>query len=376
MPPLPITAVFDELPDPRRETENKLHRLTDILTIATCAVICGAESWDAIAAYGATKEPFFRRFLPLPNGVPSADTFARVFAKLDPAAFSRAFGRWMAAACQGTGLVPIAVDGKAARRAKQNTATGCLTVVSAWATENRLTLGQVAVPDGSNEIGVIPELLRALDLAGAIVTIDAAGCQVENARIIREQGGHYLLAVKGNQPSLHDAVAAVFAGACERDFAGVAQDGDAVAEDGHGRHEERYVTVITDPEGLPGEWPDVAAVVQVNREREEAESNTSTAHFYITSCAGTAAAIASWVRGHWGIENGLHWLLDVVFGEDESRVREGHAGANLALLRRVAVSLLQRAPGQHTTPTKRLKAGWDDAYLLQVLQGITADIVR
>jgi len=373
---LPITAVFDELPDPRRETENKLHRLTDILTIATCAVICGADSWDAIAEYGDTREAFFRRFLPLPNGIPSADTFSRVLAKLGPAAFSRAFGRWMAAACEGTGLVPIAIDGKSARQAERNTATGCLTLVSAWATENRLTLGQVAVPDGSNEIGVIPELLRTLDLSGAIVTIDAAGCQVANARIIREQGGHYLLAVKGNQPSLRGAVEAVFADACERDFAGVATDGQSAVEDGHGRHEERYVTVIADPQGLPEDWPDVAAVVQVNREREVGGKNTSTTHFYITSYAGTAAEIAGWVRGHWGIENGLHWVLDVVFREDDSRVREGNAGANLAMLRRVAVSLLRRAPGKRTTPTKRLKAGWDDDYLLLVLQGITADVVR
>jgi predicted transposase YbfD/YdcC len=373
---LPLTAVFDELPDPRRETENKLHRLTDVLTVATCAVICGADTWDAIAEYGLTKEDFFRRFLPLPNGIPSADTFSRVFAKLDPGAFSRAFGKWMAAACEGTGLVAIAIDGKSARAARRNTATGCLTVVSAWATENRLTLGQVTVPDGSNEIGVIPELLRALDLSEALVTIDAAGCQVENARIIRGQGGHYLLAVKDNQPSLHDAVRAVFDGACEREFAGVAVDGHADAGDGHGRHEERYVTVITDPEGLPEQWPDVAAVVQVNREREADGKSTSTTHFYITSYAGTAAEVAGWVRGHWGIENGLHWVLDVVFGEDGSRVREGHAGANLAMLRRVAVSLLRRATGRQTTPTKRLKAGWDDDYMLQVLQGITVDIVR
>jgi predicted transposase YbfD/YdcC len=374
--PLPITTVFDELPDPRRETANKLHRLTDLLTIATCAVICGADSWDAIAEYGDTKEAFFRRFLPLPHGIPSADTFARVFAKLAPDAFSQAFGRWMAAACEGTGLVPIAIDGKAARHAKQHTAAGCLTVVSAWATANRLTLGQAAVPEGSHEIAVIPELLRALDLAGAIVTIDAAGCQVENARIIREQGGHYLLAVKGNQPALREAVEAVFADACARDFVGVPTDGQATVEDGHGRHEERYVTVLPDPAGLPEAWPDVAAVVQVNRERAVAGKNTSTTHFYLTSYAGTAAEIAAWIRGHWGIENGLHWVLDVVFREDDSRVRQGNAGANLAMLRRVAVSLLKRAPGKRTTPTKRLKAGWDDDYLLQVLQGITADIVR
>jgi predicted transposase YbfD/YdcC len=326
MPALPITAVFDELPDPRRETDNKLHRLTDILAIATCVVICGADSWDAIADYGRTKEAFFRRFLPLPNGIPSADTFARVFAKLDPAAFSQAFGRWMAAACEGTGLVPIAIDGKAARRAKRHTATGCLTVVSAWATENWLTLGQVAVPDGSNEIGVIPELLRALDLAGALVTIDAAGCQVENARIIRQQGGHYLLAVKGNQPALHGAVEAVFPRACEGDFAGVAEDGAAAVEDRHGRHEERYVTVVIDPAGLPGEWPDVAAVVQVNRERQAGGQNASTSHYYLTSYPGTAAEIAGCVRGHWGIENGLHWLLDIVFREDRQPGTGGPRG--------------------------------------------------
>src|SRR3954447_24750823 len=164
MPPLPITAVFADLPDPRRETANKLHRLADILVIATCAVIGGAESWEAIAAYGRTKADFFGRFLPLDNGIPSPDTFERVFAKLDPGAFAQAFGRWMAAACQASGLIPIAIDGKSARGAKRNTATGCLHVVTAWAAENRLVLGTSAVADGSNEIAAIPELLRTLDL--------------------------------------------------------------------------------------------------------------------------------------------------------------------------------------------------------------------
>jgi predicted transposase YbfD/YdcC len=374
--PLPITAVFDDLPDPRRDTANKRHHLTDILTIATCAVIGGCETWEAIAEYGRTKASFFGRYLSLPHGIPSPDTFARVFAKLDPAAFAERFGRWMAAACQGTGLIPIAIDGTSARRAKQTTATGCLTVVSAWAGENRLTLGQVAVPDGSNEIGVIPELLGTLELAGAIVTIDAAGCQRQNAAIIRERGGQYLLTVRGNQPALSAAVERVFAAACEADFEGVRFDQHEAVEDGHGRHEERYVTAIYDPEGLPPEWPDVAAVVQVNREREVEGKRTSTTHYYLSSHAGTAAELGRVVRSHWGIESGLHWVLDVVFREDDSRVRAGHTGANLAMLRRVAVSLLRRAPGKGTAPTKRLKAGWDDGYLLQVLQGIPALIVR
>ena len=208
MPPCRSTAVFDDLPDPRRDTRNKLHRLTDILAIATCAVIGGAESWEAIAEYGRTKADFFRRFLPLDNGIPSPDTFERVFAKLDPGAFARAFGRWMAAACEATGLVPIAIDGKSARRAKRDTATVPDTWSAPGPAENRLILGQVAVADGSNEIAAIPELLRVLDLAGAIVTIDAAGCQTENAEIIRGRGGDYLLAVKGNQPTLRAAVEA------------------------------------------------------------------------------------------------------------------------------------------------------------------------
>jgi predicted transposase YbfD/YdcC len=373
---LPLTTVFDGLPDPRRDTENKLHRLTDILAITTCAIIGGAETWEAIAEYGRTKAAFFRRFLTLENGIPSADTFGRVFAKLAPGAFAQAFDRWMRAACEATGLVPVAIDGKSARAAKRNTATGCLTVVTAWAAENRLVLGQVAVPDGSNEIGVIPDLLRTLDLSGAIVTIDAAGCQTENARLIRSQGGHYLLAVKDNQPTLRAAVERVVEAACEADFVGVAMSVGEDVEDAHGRHDERYTTVIHDPAGIPAEWPDAAAVVQVNREREVGGERVTTTHYYLTSYAGTAAELGRWVRGHWGIENGLHWVLDVVFREDRSRIREGNAGANLAMVRRVAVSLLRRAPGKGSGLTKRLKAGWDEDYMLQVLQGITVPVVR
>jgi predicted transposase YbfD/YdcC len=171
--------------------------------------------------------------------------------------------------------------------------------VSAWATENRLVLGQAAVPDGSNEIGVIPDLLRTLDLSGAIVTIDAAGCQTENARLIRGQGGHYLLAVKDNQPTLRAAIERVFETACEADFVGVAVSGGEEVDDAHGRHEERYTTVVHDPAGIPAEWPDVAAVVQVNREREVGGERVTTTHYYLTSYAGSAAELGRWVRGHW-----------------------------------------------------------------------------
>jgi predicted transposase YbfD/YdcC len=302
MPPLPLAAVFDDLPDPRRNTLNKFHRLTDILVIATCAVIAGADSWEALAEYGRTKQDFFCDYLPLTNGIPSPDTFERVFAKLDPVAFSRAFGRWIAAACQATGLIPVAIDGKSARSARRNTATGCLHVVIAWAAENRLVLGTTSVADGSNEIAAIPELLRTLDLAGAIVTIDAAGCQHENARIIRQREGHYLLAVNDNQPSLRAAVEAAFDRACETDFQGFRSDGHEEVEGGHGRHEERYVTIISDPPGLPEGWPEAAAEVQVNREREVGGERTCTSHYYLTSYGGTGAEIAGFIRGHWDIE--------------------------------------------------------------------------
>lgn len=369
--PLAITDVFADLPDPRMD-RNKRHQLTDVLTIALCAVLCGANTWEQIAAYGVAKRDWFARFLSLPNGIPSHDTFYRVFAALDPKAFAERFGRWMAAACQAVGLIPIAIDGKSVRRSQRNTATGCLHLVSAWATENRLTLGQVAVPDGSNEIAVIPELLRTLELAGALVTIDAAGCQVENARLIRDGGGHYVLAVKGNQPALEEAVQAVFDRACEADFAGVRHDSHASVDDGHGRHEERYVAVIYAPAGLPADWPDVAAVVQVARERKAGGKNVSSAHYYLSSYAGTAAEFAGLIRGHWDIENGLHWVLDVAFREDESRTRHGYAGENLSLLRRVAVSLLKRAGEKGSVETRRLRAGWDQDFLLQALQGIPA----
>jgi predicted transposase YbfD/YdcC len=368
---LPIAVVFADVADPRTD-RNKLHALADILVIATCAVISGADSWEAIATYGRSKEAFFRRFLTLENGLPSHDTFYRVFAALDPKAFAAAFGRWMAAACAAAGLVPIAIDGKSVRGTKKPTATGCLHLVSAWAGANRLTLGQVSVPDGSNEIAAVPELLRMLELTGAIVTLDAAGCQTAIAGQIRDQGGDYLLAVKGNQPTLHAAVERVFTAACASDFAGVAWDQHATVEDGHGRHEERYVTVIHDPTGLPADWPDATAVVQVNREREVNGTNGTTTHYYISSYRGTARELGGVTRGHWGIENGLHWVLDVVFGEDASRTQDANAAANLAMVRKVAVALLKRAPGKDTTPTKRLRAGWDDEFLIQLLQGIPA----
>jgi predicted transposase YbfD/YdcC len=364
-----FTRHFAELPDPRVDRTKK-HRLDDILAIALCAVICGADSFEEIERFGEAREEWLRRFLALPNGIPSHDTFNRVLAALDRKAFAACFGKWMGELCEATGLRPIAVDGKAVRSAPGDTFSGCLHLVSAWATENGVALGQEAVADGSHEIAAVPELLRVLDLVGALVTLDAAGCQKATLSQVREQGGDYLVAVKGNQPALHDAVLAALDRAGQAEFAGCDMSGSA--EDGHGRHEERYVTVIRDPEGLPDGWADVRAVVVVGREREVSGRNASTAHFYITSLRATAAELGRLIRGHWGIENGLHWCLDVAFREDANRTRDANAGANLGVIRRVAASLLKQDPGKGSIKAKRLSAALDEKYLERILHGFKA----
>ena len=371
-PRIAFVDAFADLPDPRVDRTKK-HLLSDILVIAVCAVIAGADSFEEVERFGRAKQDWLRRFLPLPNGVPSHDTFNRVLAALDRAAFAACFSRWMAAVCPAVGLRPVAIDGKAVRSAPRDTFSGCLHLVSAWAGENRLVLGQEAVADGSHEIAAIPGLLAVLELNGALVTIDAAGCQVEVARAIRAKKGHYLLAVKGNQPTLAAAVEAAFDAAGAADFTGARSDFHEAVEDGHGRHEERRVTVLYDPPGLPADWPDVAAVVQVDRERQVGGANVGTTHYYITSYAGRAKTLGRFVRGHWGIENGLHWVLDVAFREDANRTRDRNAGANLGLIRRLAASLLKQSPDKGSIRAKRLNAALDDNYLLNVLQGLQAN---
>lgn len=371
-PDLSLARHLAELPDPRLDRTKK-HALGDILIIALCATIAGADSWEEVQRFGEAKAEWLRGFLSLPHGIPSHDTFNRVFARLDPKAFGKCVAGWIDGVCEVTGLRHVAIDGKAARSAPRSTFSGCLHLVNAWATENRLILGQEAVADGSHELAAIPELLRVLDLQGALVTIDAAGCQMAIAGQIRDRGGDYLLAVKGNQPTLHGAVQAVFERACESDFAGVEHDGHEQVEDGHGRHEERYTTVVYDPDGLPDGWPDVAAVVLVGRERTVKGTNTSTAHSDITSLRGTAEELGRLVRRHWSVENELHWVLDMAFGEDSNRTAAGHAGANLGLIRRIAASLLQQDPGKGSIKAKRLNAAWDENYMLRVLRGFTAN---
>jgi predicted transposase YbfD/YdcC len=369
-PNLSLTRHFDSLPDPRVDRTRK-HLLGDILVVALCATIAGADSWPEVERFGRVKLAWLRTFLALPNGVPSHDTFRRVFARIDPKAFNRCVAAWMAGLCEATGLRHVAIDGKAARSARKDTFCGCLFLVNAWAVENRLILGQEAVAGGTNEIGTVPGLLEVLDLAGALVTLDAAGCQVAFAETIRRKRGDYLLCVKGNQEALEAAVQGVFDRAVEADFVGVEHDGheEATARRKHGRHEERYTTVVYDPTGLPAGWPDVAAVVLVGREREVKGERTDKAHYFITSRRGTAAELAGLIRRHWGIENELHWSLDVTFGEDRNKTSKGHAGTNLSLIRKVALSLLRQDPGKGSLNWKRLNAALDETYMLQALRG-------
>ena len=298
-PDLSLTSYFASMPDPRIDRTKK-HRLGDILIIALCATIAGADSWQEVERFGHVKLAWLQTFLQLPNGIPSHNTFRRVFARIDPKAFNRCVAAWMTRLCQATGLRHVAIDGKAARSAKQDTFCGCLFLVNAWAVENRLILGQAAVAQGTNEIGTVPELLKVLDLNGALVTLDAAGCQKAFAETIRQKKGDYLLGVKGNQEGLEAAIQEVFDRAGEADYVGIEHDGheEVSPRREHGRHEERYTTVIYDPRGLPPGWPDVAAVVLVGRERDVKGKRTETSHYYITSHRGTASQLGGLIRRH------------------------------------------------------------------------------
>jgi len=361
---------FADLPDPRIDRTRK-HRLDDILVIVLCGVLCGMKTFEEIETFAECRQHWLQRVLALPNGIPSHDTLYRVFCALDAKVFAACFGRWMAELSQTLGLKHVAVDGKSLRGAAGTTFTGCVHLVSAWASENGLLLGQESVAERSHEIAAIPELLATLHLKGALVTIDAAGCQTEIVRQIRAQGGDYLIAVKGNQPTLLAAIERTFADAVAADFAGVRCDQHASTEDGHGRHEERYVTVIETPTGLPAGWVDVAAVVQVNRERSVDGVNTSTTHYYLTSRTGSAEVLGRWVRRHWAVENELHWVLDVTFGEDANRTRDRTAAANLGVVRRVAVALLSQDTRKGSKRNKSIRAALDTTALEKLLQGNT-----
>jgi predicted transposase YbfD/YdcC len=375
-PELSIAHHFAALEDPRIDRTKK-HSLQDILVIALCAVLGGADSFDDIEEFGRSKREWLGLFLELPNGIPSHDTFGRVFAALNPKAFQACFFSWMNAVCDRCGLKRLAIDGKTLKgsHAKGSKGQGCLHTVSVWASEVGLTLGQEAVEADSNEIPALPRLLATLDLAGAIVTIDAIGCQKEVAAAIRREGGDYVLAVKENQEALYRDVVACIDKAAASDFARLSYDLHQTSESGHGRREERTYLVLHDPAGLTTrqEWAGLKSVVLVQRRRWVGDEYSEESHYYISSGSLTAEEMARSIRGHWGIENGLHWVLDVVFHEDQSRVKDRNAAENLALLRRVAVSLLKQDKSKGSLKGKRKRAGWDEAFLLHLLGFLTED---
>lgn len=371
-PDLSIRTHFADLKDPRME-RTRFHNLMDIVVIAICAVICGADGWLDIAAYGEAKYDWLKTFLGLPNGIPSHDTFRRVFCLLNPASFLECFQRWIDALSEGLGIKRIAIDGKVMRRSfDRATGKAALHLVSAWATQQHLVLGQVAVDSKSNEITAIPKLLELLDLSGAIVTIDAMGCQKDIAAKIRDGGGDYVLSVKENQPHLLEDIQFCFEKGLDTDFAGMEHSYHEEVYEGHGRVETHYVHTIVNPEGIRDQeqWKDLRSITLLISERQEAgKEMTEEVRYYIGSKAAKAKAYASYVRGHWGIENGQHWILDVCFQEDQSRMRTDHSPENMALLRRLALSLLKQHRKTGSVRGKRLKSGWDDQFLAEVLGG-------
>jgi predicted transposase YbfD/YdcC len=370
--PASILHHFASLPDPRR-SRRRLHSLLDLIAVAICAVVAGCDDWVEVAAYGRKKLDWFRTFLPLPHGVPSHDTFARVFRLLEPRAFQRCFTRWIEAVQTATGDKLVAIDGKTLRHSFDAAAgKSALHLVSAWAGRNRLVLAQCAVDGHSNEITALPELVALLDLKGATVTLDAMGCQKEVVEALRDQGADYVITVKGNQGTLYADLTDFFTACLDNDFAGVPHRYQRRRERNHGRQEDRHYYVTEVPEALRTreEWRDLRSVGMVWAERQVgAGEPTGEARFFISSLRPEVKAFARAVRGHWGIENGLHWVLDVAFGEDASRVRKDHAPENLAWLRRVAVSLLRNEPTEASIKVKRKMAGWDNEYLLSILLG-------
>lgn len=345
--------------------------LDALITISITAAICGAEDWVAVAAFGRAKEDWFRTFLDLPDEMPSHDTFGRLFERLDPDAFERCFRRWtasLAGELRGT----VALDGKTLRRSFDAAAgKAALHMVSLWAGEHGLVFGQQAVDEKSNELTAIPQLLELLDIKGCTVTIDALGCQKDLAATITDKGAEYVLAVKDNQPTLHADVASMFKRAEGRGWDTLAHDTCTEVDKGHGRIDRRTTTITWDPRAVVEAtgWPGVRCLVQVTRERTVGDSTTSATQHYISSMnTRRADRVAAVVRGHWEVENRLHWSLDVSFNEDQSRLRKGYGAENMSRLRRLALNTLRNDRSQKMgIKNKRLLAGWDHRYLLRLL---------
>jgi predicted transposase YbfD/YdcC len=384
MSEFPRTSIgehFATLTDPRRD-HLKAHRLVDILTIALCAVICGADDWVEVETFGQAREAWLRTFLELPGGIPSHDTFGRVFALLDPEEFRRCFIGWVRAVVGDPGGQVVAIDGKALRRSHDRRAgKAALRLVSAWATESGVVIGQVATHAKSNEITAIPELLKLLALEGAVVTIDAMGCQTAIAAQIVEQRADYVLALKKNHETLYDRVADTFVEA-DKARGTTLLLGDLAADTatnaGHGRIERRRCRAIGDPAHLAyldpdHDWPGLRSVVCIESTRRTDTEASTEARYYLSSLPPDAPTLARTIRSHWRIENSLHWVLDVAFREDDSRVRTGHAPENFAIIRHLALNLLRQDTSRRVgLANKRFRAALDTSYLRSILDGLSA----
>ena len=360
---------FSDIDDPR--DFNKRHKLIDIITIAVCAVVGGANSWEHIEVFGQSKLDWFKDFLELPHGIPSHDTFGRVFAQIDPDQFQQSFMRWVQAICQLSHGQVIAVDGKTLRRSHDKTnGKSAIHMVSAWASANGMVLGQVKTNEKSNEITAIPELIKTLEIQGCIITIDAMGCQKNISKTIIDKGADYVLALKDNQGTLHDNVELFFqdnlknaANQSDVDFY-QSTDGD------HGRIEIRRYWTTSGIDWLQGKesWKNLKTIGMVQRERHIGDDISIETSYYISSLDNDAKRFAHAVRSHWGIENSLHWVLDVSFREDESRIRKDNAPENFAVLRHMALNLLKKETSlKKSVKSKQLRAGWDNHYLQKVL---------
>jgi len=373
--PRGLLRVFEEVEDPRVE-RTKLHRLSDMLVIALCAVICGADSWTEIELFGKAKSDWLRTFLELPHGIPSHDTFGRVFSRLNPEQLERSFLAWMQALVQGSGGRLVAIDGKTLRRSFDKAhGKAAIHMVSAWCQANHLVLGQLATDAKSNEITAIPKLLKLLDITGTVVTIDAMGCQKAIAKQIVEQEGHYLLQVKGNQETLHGLVKETSDELTRRAIPGVPCSFHEEVEGGHGRLETRriWTTEWTDWYDQRADWSGLRSFVCVESERSIEGRTSIDRRYYISDLSGVdASSMLEYVRGHWGIENRLHWSLDVTFREDTLRNRVGHSAENFSRIRRLALNLLRRDKTcKAGIKGKRLQACLKEDYLLRIIaQGI------
>lgn len=373
--PASIAAHFGHVSDPRVE-RTRDHRLLDILTIAICAVVCGAEGPTGMEEFGHAKQAWLRRFLELPNGIPSHDTFGRVLARLDPDELQQGFVSWFAAIREATKGEVVALDGKTLRgSADRAWGNAAIQVVTAWASSNRLVLAQQTVDPSSNEITAVPALLEKLALAGCIVTLDALHCQVETAKVIVARGADYVLTVKANQESLHQAVRAAFDEARANGFVDASHDYYDTVEEGHGRWERRTYWTLDDPAVLrkvdpKGRWPKLRCLGLVRSERRINEQTSVEERLFISSTDGSAHTLGQAVRGHWGVENSVHWVLDVVWREDDSRMLIGKGPENLAVLRRIALNLVrQDQNSKKSLKMRRFRASLDPDYLLQLLAG-------